>query len=279
MLAEFDHEMGTTRRLLERVPDAQLAWKPHEKSMSLGGLATHLSNLPNWGTTILNDASYDLAAGPPNMTEGSSREAILAVLRRIGEDDAQVPRQDRCGAEYALDSPARRSGDVLAAARSGVPDVRAVPHRPSSRAVERVPPAEQHSCSGNLRADSRRRVTQDLSDREIRSSSFAGERTHDDALQLGQPALLPSPARTDPPLFRRRPRRAGRRRLSLAAAAVDMPDDPRAARPERLERRALHEGHRVEGLRARHERRPAESAQLRRHGASVGRPLSFGSDA
>jgi uncharacterized damage-inducible protein DinB len=80
LLAEFDHEMGTTRRLLERVPDAQLAWKPHERSMSLGGLATHLSNLPNWGTTILNDASYDLAAGPPHMTEGASRDAILAFF-------------------------------------------------------------------------------------------------------------------------------------------------------------------------------------------------------
>ena len=80
LLAEFDHEMGTTRRLLERVPDARLGWKPHEKSMTLGGLATHLSNLPNWGTTILNDAFYDLAAGPPHMKEGSSRDAILAFF-------------------------------------------------------------------------------------------------------------------------------------------------------------------------------------------------------
>src|SRR5258708_35136419 len=69
LLAEFDHEMGTTRRLLERVPDAQLGWKPHDKSMTLGGLATHLANLPNWGATILNDVSYDLTAGPPHLTE------------------------------------------------------------------------------------------------------------------------------------------------------------------------------------------------------------------
>src|SRR5262245_9887776 len=40
LLAEFDHEMGTTRKLLERVPDEKLPWKPHERSMSLGGLAT-----------------------------------------------------------------------------------------------------------------------------------------------------------------------------------------------------------------------------------------------
>ena len=77
LLSEFDHEMGTTRRLLDRLPDAQLGWKPHDKSMTLGGLATHLTNLPNWGTTILNDASYDLAAGPPNLTAAASRAEIL----------------------------------------------------------------------------------------------------------------------------------------------------------------------------------------------------------
>src|SRR5947207_10001635 len=40
LLSEFDHEMGTTRRLLERLPDGELVWKPHEKSMTIGGLAT-----------------------------------------------------------------------------------------------------------------------------------------------------------------------------------------------------------------------------------------------
>ena len=78
LLMEFDHEMGTTRRLLERLPDTRFDWKPHEKSMTLGGLATHLSNLPNWGTTILNDAAYDLAAGPPHLTQAASRAEVLA---------------------------------------------------------------------------------------------------------------------------------------------------------------------------------------------------------
>jgi uncharacterized damage-inducible protein DinB len=86
LLAEFDHEMGTTRRLLERMPEPQLGWKPHEKSMSLGGLAAHLSNLPNWGTTILNDAFYDLAAGPPNLSAGESCAEILSQF------DAAVAR-------------------------------------------------------------------------------------------------------------------------------------------------------------------------------------------
>ena len=45
LIPEFDHEMGTTRRLLERVPEAEFSWKPHDKSISLGELSGHLSNL------------------------------------------------------------------------------------------------------------------------------------------------------------------------------------------------------------------------------------------
>src|SRR5687768_7738824 len=77
LLAEYDHEMGTTRKLLERLPDDKLAWRPHAKSMSLAGLATHLSNLPNWGATILNDLSFDLADAPPSLEEKSTRADIL----------------------------------------------------------------------------------------------------------------------------------------------------------------------------------------------------------
>ena len=42
LLPEFDREISITRRLLERVPDDRLSWKPHPKSMSLGGLADSL---------------------------------------------------------------------------------------------------------------------------------------------------------------------------------------------------------------------------------------------
>ena len=76
LLPEFDHEMTTTRKLLERVPDDRLAWKPHEKSMSIGGLATHLSMLPWWGLVTLNDPEFDLAAFP-NQAEASSRVQVL----------------------------------------------------------------------------------------------------------------------------------------------------------------------------------------------------------
>src|SRR5438034_941714 len=76
LLAEYDHEMGTTRKLLERVPEDKLTWKPHEKSMSLGGLATHLGNLPTWADRILNAPSSCSAGASPHFEAKSSRDEI-----------------------------------------------------------------------------------------------------------------------------------------------------------------------------------------------------------
>jgi len=47
LIPEFDHEMKTSRTLLERIPEDKLAWKPHEKSMTLGRLAGHIAELPS----------------------------------------------------------------------------------------------------------------------------------------------------------------------------------------------------------------------------------------
>lgn len=58
---EFDREMATTRRVLERVPEDKASWKPHEKSSALGNLATHVANLPNFAGRILNNEVYDTA--------------------------------------------------------------------------------------------------------------------------------------------------------------------------------------------------------------------------
>ena len=99
LLADYDHEMGTTRRLLERIPEAQLGWKPHARSMSLGWLATHLTQIPLWADTILNQPSFDLAAAPPHRAEETSRNAILAAF-----DAARAKTRgwmDRTDAEYS----------------------------------------------------------------------------------------------------------------------------------------------------------------------------------
>ena len=63
LLPEFDHEMGLTRRLLERVPDDKLGWQPHQKSMTMGRLATHIAEIPHWAQTIIKDAVFVMPPG------------------------------------------------------------------------------------------------------------------------------------------------------------------------------------------------------------------------
>ena len=111
LLAEYDHEIGTTRRLLERVPDGALAWKPHAKSMSLGGLSTHLANIPEWAGVLLNESSFDLAGGPPNLEEATSRAAIL---EKFDASTRQARRaMDKSDAEYQALWTLKRGGQVM----------------------------------------------------------------------------------------------------------------------------------------------------------------------
>ena len=79
LLPEFDHEMATTRRVLERVPDAEMDWRPHEKSMTLGQLAGHIANMPAWcGITLEVDVlDLDTLGEDPRLKKPASREAIL----------------------------------------------------------------------------------------------------------------------------------------------------------------------------------------------------------
>ena len=67
LLPEFDHEAAVTRTVLERVPEAQAAWKPHPKSMSLGQLAIHVASIASWTIPTLQGTELDLAppGGPP----------------------------------------------------------------------------------------------------------------------------------------------------------------------------------------------------------------------
>ena len=63
LLPEFDHEMATTRRMLERVPDDNPGWKPHEKSFPIAHLAQLIARMPGWVTNALTQTELDLS--PP----------------------------------------------------------------------------------------------------------------------------------------------------------------------------------------------------------------------
>jgi uncharacterized damage-inducible protein DinB len=86
LLPEFDHEMATTRRLLERVPEAEFAWKPHARSMALGQLAGHIANLPQWCSATLASTVFDLDSLP--VATGPQLPASRAAL--IEEFDSKV---------------------------------------------------------------------------------------------------------------------------------------------------------------------------------------------
>jgi len=76
LLAEFDQEMENTRKALARIPRDKLNWKPHEKSMDLAGLATHLSNMPKWTVLVTEHDSFDMA---PAGEEPAREEPVSTV--------------------------------------------------------------------------------------------------------------------------------------------------------------------------------------------------------
>ena len=85
-IVEFDHEMAATRRVLERVPDDAFEWTPHERSFSLGGLASHLAQLPHWGRQILEAEAYDLAGATGKSPAKATRADILETFDRHVSD-------------------------------------------------------------------------------------------------------------------------------------------------------------------------------------------------
>ena len=63
LLPEFDNEMAGTRKTLERVPEDKFSFKPHEKSGTMGWLAGHLANLPDWAVVTIKQDEFDFSPG------------------------------------------------------------------------------------------------------------------------------------------------------------------------------------------------------------------------
>jgi uncharacterized damage-inducible protein DinB len=75
LLQELEQEAQTTKRVLERVPQAHLGWKPHEKSMSLGQLALHVAMVPGAVAQFVAQPS----AQAPNFEHPSATHASELV--------------------------------------------------------------------------------------------------------------------------------------------------------------------------------------------------------
>jgi uncharacterized damage-inducible protein DinB len=72
--------MRSTRKVLERVPDDRLDWRPHPKSRQLGSLASHIANIPRRAVDVMENESLDVSlpgGAPPRPAPAASRQEIL----------------------------------------------------------------------------------------------------------------------------------------------------------------------------------------------------------
>lgn len=111
LLPEFDHEMGVTRKVLERVPDDKHEWKPHPKSFSLGALATHVATLPTWGTETLTKSEIDVSGNPTVSPLASTADILAAFDRNVAA--ARSALTGKTDAELAAMWSLRRNGKTL----------------------------------------------------------------------------------------------------------------------------------------------------------------------
>src|SRR5205809_4257445 len=116
LLAELEQEAQATRRVLERIPQAHLSWKPHPKSMSLGQLALHVATVPG---NVAELAAIDTVPEPPKFVQPeaatasellpSLTESVARAKRALGHfDDAKM------GAMWRLQSGGK---DIMAMPR------------------------------------------------------------------------------------------------------------------------------------------------------------------
>jgi uncharacterized damage-inducible protein DinB len=112
LLAEFDHELAVTRRVLERCPQ-DFSWAPHPRSFTVGHLATHLARLPHWGEWILTRESYDLVLDttPPGPICTSVPEVLALLDTHVSAVRAALV--SKSDAELAAPWSLRRNGEVL----------------------------------------------------------------------------------------------------------------------------------------------------------------------
>lgn len=82
LLKEFEQEALTTRKMLERVPNDKYDWKPHEKSMNIRSLATHIAELPTWITLGLTTTELDFATAPYNPPVVNTTPDLLELFEK-----------------------------------------------------------------------------------------------------------------------------------------------------------------------------------------------------
>ena len=117
LIPEFDQEMASTRRLLERVPGDRAEWKPHPKSFALGHLAQLVSWMPGWIGNTLTQSELNLAGAPKY-----SFETTATLLAGFDQNvrDARAALQSAQDEDFKATWSLKRGDRVLWSAPRGV---------------------------------------------------------------------------------------------------------------------------------------------------------------
>ena len=94
LLQELEQESQATRRVLERVPEDKLAWKPHEKSMTLGQLALHVATLPGRIAEVASRPSFDVRTAIPRPAPANVGELLEALEEGLAQARTFLGKMD-----------------------------------------------------------------------------------------------------------------------------------------------------------------------------------------
>ena len=113
LVPEFDQEMASTRKVLERVPDGKFDWKPHDKSFAMGALASHIATSLPWAVDTMNKPEFDLSTvSREEMTKTARDRAELLSWFDAGVAKARGALQ-KSDAEYFVPFSLRNGAQVL----------------------------------------------------------------------------------------------------------------------------------------------------------------------
>jgi uncharacterized damage-inducible protein DinB len=94
-IGELKHESSLTKRMLEKVPLEKKDWKPHEKSMTLGRLATHVAEIPHWISRVVTLDEFDfLVQGFSSHTAASQEELMTIFNEKLNKAIADLQSMD-----------------------------------------------------------------------------------------------------------------------------------------------------------------------------------------
>jgi uncharacterized damage-inducible protein DinB len=123
LLKELEREALTTRKMLERVPDDQYDWKPHEKSMSIRQLATHVSEIPGWLPTVINTSEMDFMKMEYKPAVINNQQELIAHFEKSlaeGRAALSAARDEK----LINETWTMRSGDTIHSAESKLDNIR-----------------------------------------------------------------------------------------------------------------------------------------------------------